>query len=1002
MTQLRVRARAVDMLGRQQIAGIPTAIHELFKNAHDAYAERVEVDYFRRTRVLVLRDDGYGMTRHDVENRWLTLGTESRINANRGSIDTDEDDVQRKEREWRGPKNPSKRSIMGEKGIGRLAIAVIAPITILLSRASRPDGLKNLVVALVHWGLFEQPGLDVSAIDVPLKEFPGGTLPTKEDINHLADEVAKNLKSLKSELTPEAFMQLNEDLNKVRIIAPDLLDNKLNSDRSDPLTLTGDGYGTHFIVLPVALELDDDIDGGSDKESSKLERNLLGFSNAMTFDETVIKTEFRDHLLDGFEERIGPKSFFGSEDFSKTDQYFEGEFDEYGQFVGTVSIYGQPKKFVCNWADGKGRTSRCGPFSFRYGYVQGRSNESRLSPEDWAEMTAKTERVGGLYIYRDGIRVLPYGNSDVDWLDIEKRRTLSAKDWFFSYRRGFGYVAISHSVNGTLTEKAGREGFRENLAYRDFRSILVNFFKQLAYEFFKPNATQGDYYTEGKATLVAQADLLKRQKEKADSRRKIFQKELEVFFDYYNRGYFESESSRVKSFIGDKLELIESELDLGDFVSRVRLLEMDSKQLLRALNNKTVINLPRGLSLTKNLLRDWASYEVFSSQIRNQIIVPLRAELDDLFLKATEGRVSDFDRRRVALEDVERERDTAVRDLVVLRRETIGAVSLLQGTVQQVLKEDFTELRARIEELVDDFAKRSAESPGEIDRVQHDVEQQINQLRNSEAELLDSFKRQMIELAEGAKERETLDDRFAALEARNQVLEEQVDFYSDFAQMGMSVGILQHEFERAARGIRVAMSELKPWADRNAPLSGIYKSLREHIEHLDGYLKVLDPLGRRLHRSTVEVSGEEILGVLRRVFVEQLSDSRIDMIASEGFRKKTVEGRSSALLGAFINVVDNAIYWLSNRAEGERKILLDTDGTGFTVANTGPGIEARIRDRIFDFGETNKPGGKGMGLAISRESLRREGFDISLETVGLGVGPVFRISPMDKEAENEI
>ena len=45
MARIKVRARAVDMLGRQQIAGIPTAIHELFKNAHDAYADRVRVDY---------------------------------------------------------------------------------------------------------------------------------------------------------------------------------------------------------------------------------------------------------------------------------------------------------------------------------------------------------------------------------------------------------------------------------------------------------------------------------------------------------------------------------------------------------------------------------------------------------------------------------------------------------------------------------------------------------------------------------------------------------------------------------------------------------------------------------------------------------------------------------------------------------------------------------------------------------------------------------------------
>src|SRR5690606_20422828 len=150
----------------------------------------------------------------------------------------------------------------------------------------------------------------------------------------------------------------------------DALDKNLNKDMEDPLTLAGDGYGTHFIVLPVALELDDDIDGGGDKESSKLERSLLGFSNAMAFDERVIKTEFRDHVLDGVEERIGPKSFFGSDDFNKTDQYFEGEFDEYGQFVGVVSIYGKSRKFVCNWIEGNGRRPRCGPFSFRYGYIQ--------------------------------------------------------------------------------------------------------------------------------------------------------------------------------------------------------------------------------------------------------------------------------------------------------------------------------------------------------------------------------------------------------------------------------------------------------------------------------------------------------------------------------------------------------------------------------------------------------------------------------------------------------
>ena len=81
MAKFRVRARTVDMLGRQQIAGIPTAISELFKNAHDAYARNVEVDYFRDDGLFVLRDDGLGMTREDFEQRWLTLGTESKIGS---------------------------------------------------------------------------------------------------------------------------------------------------------------------------------------------------------------------------------------------------------------------------------------------------------------------------------------------------------------------------------------------------------------------------------------------------------------------------------------------------------------------------------------------------------------------------------------------------------------------------------------------------------------------------------------------------------------------------------------------------------------------------------------------------------------------------------------------------------------------------------------------------------------------------------------------------------
>ncbi len=86
MAGFKARARALDMLGRQQISGIPTAISELFKNAYDAYADNVIVDYFRSDGLLILRDDGFGMTKDEFENRWLTIGTESKVKSEFGGL----------------------------------------------------------------------------------------------------------------------------------------------------------------------------------------------------------------------------------------------------------------------------------------------------------------------------------------------------------------------------------------------------------------------------------------------------------------------------------------------------------------------------------------------------------------------------------------------------------------------------------------------------------------------------------------------------------------------------------------------------------------------------------------------------------------------------------------------------------------------------------------------------------------------------------------------------
>ena len=139
----------------------------------------------------------------------------------------------------------------------------------------------------------------------------------------------------------------------------------------------------------------------------------------------VIETAFRDHRMDGRTiDLIGSQEFFTPEEFESADHHFEGKIDEFGQSTGTLSIYGaELESFTFEWPHGNGKKTACGPFSVKFAYVQGLKGESRLPPEEFARISEKLNKIGGLYIYRDGIRILPYGNSDYDFLNIERRRT---------------------------------------------------------------------------------------------------------------------------------------------------------------------------------------------------------------------------------------------------------------------------------------------------------------------------------------------------------------------------------------------------------------------------------------------------------------------------------------------------------------------------------------------------------------------------------------------------
>lgn len=75
------------------------------------------------------------------------------------------------------------------------------------------------------------------------------------------------------------------------------------------------------------------------------------------------------------------------------------------------------------------------------------------------------QEYGGIRVYRNGFRVLPYGESNDDWLGLDSS---SARRAFLApgtNRNFFGQVSIDSERNPNLEETASREGLLENDSY---------------------------------------------------------------------------------------------------------------------------------------------------------------------------------------------------------------------------------------------------------------------------------------------------------------------------------------------------------------------------------------------------------------------------------------------------------------------------------------------------------------------------------------------------------
>lgn len=239
-------------------------------------------------------------------------------------------------------------------------------------------------------------------------------------------------------------------------------------------------------------------------------------------------------------------------------------------------------------------------------------------------------------------------------------------------------------------------------------------------------------------------------------------------------------------------------------------------------------------------------------------------------------------------------------------------------------------------------------------------------------------------------------DEVEALETDLEALRERADEDLEMIQLGTAIEIINHEFEGTVNAIRRSLRRIKSWADANPALREPYRDLRASFEHLDGYLRLFTPFHRRLYRTPVEIAGAEIEKFLRDVFEKKLEAAEVELVATKAFGEHRVVQFPSVIYPVFVNLVDNALYWLADY-RGQRTITLDARGQKLIVRDSGPGIPARDRDAVFEFGFSRKPGGSGYGLFISREVLRREGWSLELSPTSPDAGAEFVISEAPKK-----
>lgn len=235
-------------------------------------------------------------------------------------------------------------------------------------------------------------------------------------------------------------------------------------------------------------------------------------------------------------------------------------------------------------------------------------------------------------------------------------------------------------------------------------------------------------------------------------------------------------------------------------------------------------------------------------------------------------------------------------------------------------------------------------------------------------------------------------------EKQIEILNERLTYYAQTASLGSVAVVILHEI---LTGMTVIQRFLKRVMRQYSPLDA----------KTEEYLKDAETSHTRL----VEVA-KSFAPLYRKDLNKQKNSSFIFMEIENSIRlvsgkkeAKNIEFNNNVqqniatslhpgeLQTIFINLLDNAIYWIKKSGKESKKIVISVSELNgnyikIKVSDTGTGIMESDVEKIFQPGITGKPFGIGMGLVIVTELLNNHGCKIATIVPGDLGGATFEFS----------